>query len=262
MATAALAAAEATSQRLAVDPGISANRDVHGRRLQARRRRRRSTAGGVRSILATTAATAPSSDATELQNGRRRPSYGDSDAPRCSSRTDASTARRSLISFASLTDGGHRGHRRQRLTQVHDAGSEHAPRLTITSSFNLSKHDKTSALVRRKRPTDDRARVSDRRSNKFCDLRMSVATRIFSDKDVELARYTLGGSRLDGRWRLGGQPVISTDDTASTRTGDNASKHTNQLKDKRGYLDMGWGTSHNNILNDPFIELSMLHSVK
>ena len=66
MATAALAAAEATSQRLAVDPGISATRDVHGRRLEARRQRRRSTAGGDRSVLATTAATAPSSDATVL----------------------------------------------------------------------------------------------------------------------------------------------------------------------------------------------------
>jgi len=66
MTTAALAAAEATSQRLAVDPGISATREGHGRRLQARRRRRRSTAGGDRSVLATTVATAPSSDATEL----------------------------------------------------------------------------------------------------------------------------------------------------------------------------------------------------
>ena len=45
MATAAMAAAEATLQRLAVDPGISATRDVHGRRLQARRRRRRNTFG-------------------------------------------------------------------------------------------------------------------------------------------------------------------------------------------------------------------------
>ena len=66
MATAALAAAKAMSQRLAVDPGISATRDVFGRRLQARQRRRRSTAGGDPSVLATTAATAPSSDATEL----------------------------------------------------------------------------------------------------------------------------------------------------------------------------------------------------
>ena len=66
MATAVLTAAEATSERLAVDPGISATRDVHGRRLLARRRRRRSTTGGDRSVLATTAATAPSSDATKL----------------------------------------------------------------------------------------------------------------------------------------------------------------------------------------------------
>ena len=58
---------------------------------------------------------------------------------------------------------------------------------------------------------------------------MSVATRTFLDKDVELARYTLGG-----RWCLGGQPAIGTDGTASIRTDDNASTHTNQLKDKRG----------------------------
>jgi len=83
---------------------------------------------------------------------------------------------------------------------------------------------------------------------------MPVATRTFSDKDVELARYTLGGSRLDGRWCLGGQPAIGTDGTASVRTvvtanirtGDNAHTHS-QLKDNRGYLDMGWGTSHNNL---------------
>jgi len=47
---------------------------------------------------------------------------------------------------------------------------------------------------------------------------MSVATRTFSDKDVELARYTLGGSLLDGRWYLGGQPAIGTDGTTSIRT--------------------------------------------
>jgi len=71
------------------------------RRLQVRRRRRRSTADGDRSVVATTAATAPSSDATE--NDRRRPSSGDSDAPSCSSRPYASTARRSLNSFSPLT---------------------------------------------------------------------------------------------------------------------------------------------------------------
>jgi len=56
--------------------------------------------------------------------------------------------------------------------------------------------------------------------------------RTFSDKvDVELARYTLGGSRLDDKWCLGGQPAIPTSGTASIRTGDNANTHRNQLKD-------------------------------
>jgi len=77
---------------------------------------------------------------------------------------------------------------------------------------------------------------------------MSVATRTFSDKDVELARYTLGWSRLDDKWCLGGQPAIRTsgtasiraDVTASVRTGDNASKHTNQLKNN-GVSERGLG---------------------
>jgi len=131
---------------------------------------------------------------------------------------------------------------------VHDAGSDHASRVTVTSSSKLSKLDKASALVQRKRPTDDRARVSDRRSNMFCDLRMSVATRTFSDKDVQLARYTLSGSRLDDRWCLGGQfsirrsgtASIRADVTASVRTCHNASTHTNQLKDN-GVSESGLG---------------------
>jgi len=79
---------------------------------------------------------------------------------------------------------------------------------------------------------------------------MSVATHTFSDQDVELARHTLGGSRLDDRSCLGGQPAIRTSGTASihayvtasVRTCDNANTHTKELKEKRGYLDMGWGT--------------------
>jgi len=48
-----------------------------------------------------------------------------------------------------------------------------------------------------------------------------------------------------GQVRCCGRPA---ERKARTHAGGHASTHTNELKDKRGYLDMGWGTSHDNLI--------------
>ena len=62
--------------------------------------------------------------------------------------------------------------------------------------------------------------------NKF----LQAVTTAFSDKYIDLAQYTLGGSRLDGRWCLGGsRRYAQTARQAYAQATMQA--HTNQLKD-------------------------------
>jgi len=73
----------------------------------------------------------------------------------------------------------------------------------------------------------------------FCESRMSAGKLTIVQCLSHMRRQFERGTGAMLLARRCGRP---TERQARTDAGSYASAHTNELKDKRGYLDMGWGT--------------------